>query len=68
MAAMLGVYLACGPQGWTLAVAFRSACGSWGIVGKINPVIHLDKIENDRIYYFISWDKVKYNYYEGVIK
>lgn len=38
------------------------------IVEKITPVIHLDKIENDRIYYFISWDKVKYNHYEDVIK
>jgi hypothetical protein len=38
------------------------------IFGERNHVLHLDKIENDRIYYFSSWDKVKYNYYEGVVK
>jgi hypothetical protein len=38
------------------------------IFGEMNHVLHLDKIENDRICYFISWDKVKCYYYEGVIK
>ncbi|QEC75904.1 hypothetical protein [Mucilaginibacter ginsenosidivorax] len=38
------------------------------IFGERNHVLHLDKIENGRIYYFISWDKVTYNYYEGVVK
>ncbi len=35
------------------------------IVGRMEPVLHLDKIENDRVYYFVSWDKVKYKYYEA---
>ena len=38
------------------------------IFGEIKPVLHLDKIDDNRLYYFTSWDKHNRFFYEGIIR
>jgi len=38
------------------------------IFGEKKPVLHLDKIDDNRLYYFTSWDKRNSFFYEGIIR